>query len=490
MTAMRRGVMEHMRRSVDTAAHVTSAIEVDMARVVALRAKLKPELAAQKVNLTYLAFIARATVDTLLDYPWVNGELRGQSIVTRPYVNLGIAVALDEGKGLIVPVIRNAQDLNLHGHRARDPGHRGARAHEEAPARRRPGRHVHDHEPRQLRDVPRDADHQPAAVRDPRHVRAREAPVGHPGRPGLGRHRDPPGDEPHAHVRPPARRRRVRGHVPPRPPRPARELGRGRVLSMSRFRAAASAEASASRSRSRSSRRLALPLRVLQAASRAATERSAAARRTEAIRVLEGEELLALVHARGGLGEDVLLDVRVEPLRRRLAGVGDVERAPQRRSASTTTASPRRTRSSARSPRGRSSPTTACRGTRSARPEMTQRIVPMIAYEDAAAAIDWLSDAFGFTERVAQRYIDGRTESSGTPSSSSGARSSCSPTPNRDYREPEHAIGRTIRGRRPCVEAARRDSTNSPVRSHRRAGIGSALRVEDLEGTAGCSAAP
>jgi pyruvate/2-oxoglutarate dehydrogenase complex dihydrolipoamide acyltransferase (E2) component len=115
MTAMRRGVMEHMRRSVDTAAHVTSAIEVDMARVVALRQKLKPELAAQKVNLTYLAFIARATVDTLLEYPWVNGELRGQSIVTRPYINVGIAVALDEGKGLIVPVIRNAQDLNLTG---------------------------------------------------------------------------------------------------------------------------------------------------------------------------------------------------------------------------------------------------------------------------------------------------------------------------------------------------------------------------------------
>jgi 2-oxoglutarate dehydrogenase E2 component (dihydrolipoamide succinyltransferase) len=115
MTAMRRGVMEHMRRSVDTAAHVTSAIEVDMARVVALRAKLKPELATQKVNLTYLAFIARAAVDTILDYPWINGELRGQSIVTRPYVNLGIAVALDEGKGLIVPVIRNVQDLNLTG---------------------------------------------------------------------------------------------------------------------------------------------------------------------------------------------------------------------------------------------------------------------------------------------------------------------------------------------------------------------------------------
>ncbi len=115
MTAMRRGVMEHMRRSLDTSAHVTSAIEVDMSRVVALRQKLKPELLAQGVNLTYLGFISRATVDTLKDYPWVNGELRGQSIVTRKFVNLGIAVALEDGKGLIVPVIRNAQDLNLTG---------------------------------------------------------------------------------------------------------------------------------------------------------------------------------------------------------------------------------------------------------------------------------------------------------------------------------------------------------------------------------------
>ncbi len=115
MTAMRRGVMEHMRRSVDTAAHVTSAIEVDFARVVALRQTLKPELAKQGVNLTYLAFIARAAVDTLAEYPWINGEIRGQSIVTRPNINLGIAVALEEGKGLIVPVIRNAQDLNLQG---------------------------------------------------------------------------------------------------------------------------------------------------------------------------------------------------------------------------------------------------------------------------------------------------------------------------------------------------------------------------------------
>ena len=116
MTAMRRGVMEHMRRSLDTSAHVTSAIEVDMSKIVAIRAQLKKEYeSAYGVNPTYLAFIAQATVDTLRDYPWVNAEIRGETIVTRPFVNLGIAVALDDGKGLIVPVIRNAQDLNLLG---------------------------------------------------------------------------------------------------------------------------------------------------------------------------------------------------------------------------------------------------------------------------------------------------------------------------------------------------------------------------------------
>ena len=116
MTAMRRGVMEHMRRSLDTSAHVTSAIEVDMSKIVAARQLLKKEYqTAYGVNLTYLAFVARATVDLLKDYPWLNAEIRGDKIVTRRFVNLGIAVALDEGKGLIVPVIKNAQDLNLLG---------------------------------------------------------------------------------------------------------------------------------------------------------------------------------------------------------------------------------------------------------------------------------------------------------------------------------------------------------------------------------------
>ena len=116
MTAMRRGIAEHMRRSLDTGAHVTSAIEVDMSRVVAAREVVKKEYqAAYGVNPTYLSFIARATVQTLKDYPYVNGELRGDSIVTRSYVNLGIAVELADGKGLIVPVIKNVETMNLLG---------------------------------------------------------------------------------------------------------------------------------------------------------------------------------------------------------------------------------------------------------------------------------------------------------------------------------------------------------------------------------------
>jgi pyruvate dehydrogenase E2 component (dihydrolipoamide acetyltransferase) len=116
MSAMRKGIAEHMRRSLDTSAHVTSAIEVDMSKVSALRGKLKKEYQrSYGVNPTYLIFVARAAAETLREYPWINGEIRGDQIVTRPYVNLGFAVELQDGKGLIVPVVKNAETLNLLG---------------------------------------------------------------------------------------------------------------------------------------------------------------------------------------------------------------------------------------------------------------------------------------------------------------------------------------------------------------------------------------
>jgi 2-oxoglutarate dehydrogenase E2 component (dihydrolipoamide succinyltransferase) len=116
MSAMRKGIAEHMRRSLDTSAHVTSAIEVDMSKVVAIRNKLKKEYQqSYGVNPTYLIFVARAAAETLRDYPWINGEIRSDQIVTRSYVNLGFAVELQDGKGLIVPVVKNAETLNLLG---------------------------------------------------------------------------------------------------------------------------------------------------------------------------------------------------------------------------------------------------------------------------------------------------------------------------------------------------------------------------------------
>jgi len=116
MSAMRKGIAEHMRRSLDTSAHVTTTFEIDLSRVVAIRERLKREYAERHgVKLTYLAFIARATIDAIDKWPWMNAELRGDSIVVKNYVNLGIAVALEGGKGLIVPVVKNAEGMNLLG---------------------------------------------------------------------------------------------------------------------------------------------------------------------------------------------------------------------------------------------------------------------------------------------------------------------------------------------------------------------------------------
>lgn len=116
MSQMRRSIAEHMRRSLDTSAHATTVFEVDMSSVVAIRGRLKPEfLERHGVRLTYLAFVARATVEALRNWPWLNSEIRGDEIVTHSYINLCIAVAVEGGKGLVVPAIHNAEGLNLLG---------------------------------------------------------------------------------------------------------------------------------------------------------------------------------------------------------------------------------------------------------------------------------------------------------------------------------------------------------------------------------------
>jgi 2-oxoglutarate dehydrogenase complex dihydrolipoamide succinyltransferase (E2) component len=116
MTPMRRAIAQHMVASRRTAAHCTTIVEVDFAAVAARRAELKPAFERKGVPLTYLAFVARATVEALEEFPIVNASVDGDEIVHHDSVNLGIAVALpgDDG-GLIVPVIRDAQRLSLEG---------------------------------------------------------------------------------------------------------------------------------------------------------------------------------------------------------------------------------------------------------------------------------------------------------------------------------------------------------------------------------------
>jgi len=113
MSVMRRQIAEHMIRSRQTAAHCTTVIEVDMSKVASRREQLRASFAERGVPLTYLAFVACATVSALQEHPVLNASLDGDEIVFHGDVNLGIAVALEGG--LIVPVIRKAQRLSLEG---------------------------------------------------------------------------------------------------------------------------------------------------------------------------------------------------------------------------------------------------------------------------------------------------------------------------------------------------------------------------------------
>lgn len=114
MSIMRQRIAEHMVMSRRTSAHVTTVFEVDMTAVEALRIRHRDRFQAENgVKLSITAFIARAVVDALRAYPIVNASVDGTSIVYKRDINLGIAVALDWG--LIVPVIKNAEEKNLVG---------------------------------------------------------------------------------------------------------------------------------------------------------------------------------------------------------------------------------------------------------------------------------------------------------------------------------------------------------------------------------------
>ncbi len=116
MTIMRQKIAEHMVFSKRTSVHVTTVHKVDMTRIAKLRAKAKDEFQTRYgFSLTFLPFVARATTAALQQFPILNASIDGTNIIYHRDINLGIAVALDGGNGLIVPVIRNADEKNVVG---------------------------------------------------------------------------------------------------------------------------------------------------------------------------------------------------------------------------------------------------------------------------------------------------------------------------------------------------------------------------------------
>src|SRR3954470_7256169 len=114
MSKMRALISEHMVASRHTSAHVTSFIEIDFTRVSRIRAKKRAEFeAATGQKLTYMPFIIKAVTQGLQAFPIMNSSVAGTNVIYRKQINIGVAVALDWG--LIVPVIKQADNLSLSG---------------------------------------------------------------------------------------------------------------------------------------------------------------------------------------------------------------------------------------------------------------------------------------------------------------------------------------------------------------------------------------
>jgi len=113
MSPMRKRIAEHMVLSRRTSAHVHSVFEVNFSRIAQIRESRKGEFERAGAKLTYMSFIIKAAVDALRAVPVVNASVDGDSVVYHKQINVGVAVALDWG--LIVPVIKEADEKNLLG---------------------------------------------------------------------------------------------------------------------------------------------------------------------------------------------------------------------------------------------------------------------------------------------------------------------------------------------------------------------------------------
>ncbi len=114
MSHIRKAIASHMIGSLQTTARAWNMVEVNMEAVVRLRERSKEAFAANEgFNLTFTPFVVRAVTEALLAFPMVNAEMRGEELIVRHTVNMGIAVSYEDG--LIVPVVKGADTMNLVG---------------------------------------------------------------------------------------------------------------------------------------------------------------------------------------------------------------------------------------------------------------------------------------------------------------------------------------------------------------------------------------
>ncbi len=200
LSRMRLILADTLKASQTLAASVWTSVEVDFDNVERVRTEFKARFKKETgASLSYLPFISRAVCDALRAFPTVNSsiDLESKTMTLHPYVNLGVAVDLDE-QGLVVPVVKDADTLNIRGIASAIATKAAAARAKELPNKEMQGSTFTITNPGPVRQLRFVADHQPAERRDPVHRRC-EAPP----RRRRRCHRDPPGRDHRNGVRPP-----------------------------------------------------------------------------------------------------------------------------------------------------------------------------------------------------------------------------------------------------------------------------------------------
>ena len=224
LTQMRKAIAKKMTQVKQTVPHAYTVVEVDMTNVVKWREANNMAFKAREgASLSYVAVVVKAVTETLRKHPTLNSQFADDKIILKQAMNIGIAVAVDNG--LIVPVIANADQLSISGVNARIRDICQPCPCRQAAPRRAPGRDVHGEQHRLVRIGLIDADHQRAGGRDPVDGGDRQAAAGHRAR-RLGRHRHPPHDEHDLLVRSSRARRRPGRLLPGRCAQVPRGVGR------------------------------------------------------------------------------------------------------------------------------------------------------------------------------------------------------------------------------------------------------------------------